>query len=296
MKILLFGKDGQVGFELQHSLAKLGQVIALGRGEGDFANIDGLAGTVRTISPDVIVNAAAYTAVDKAETEADLAHLINAEAPAVLAREAKKIGAWLVHYSTDYVFDGSGKKPWAENDNTSPLNVYGKTKRDGDEAIFASGCKYLLFRTSWVYSPRGNNFPKTMLRLAKEREQLNVVNDQFGAPTGAGLIADITAQALHAVQQKPELGGLYHLAANGETSWHTYALYVLDMARNAGVELKTARENIVSIPSSALSSTARRPHNSRLDTTKLTNAFGFQLPHWQSGVTRAMTELFGKAS
>jgi dTDP-4-dehydrorhamnose reductase len=296
MKILLFGKDGQVGLELQRSLAKLGQVTALGRDQGDFANKNGLADIIHAVSPDVIVNAAAYTAVDKAETEIDLAHLINAEAPAVLAREAEKSNAWLVHYSTDYVFDGSGEKPWAENDNTGPLNIYGKTKLDGDEAVLASGCKHLLFRTSWVYAPHGTNFPRTVLRLAKEREQLKIVNDQFGSPTGADLIADITAQALQAVQQKPERGGLYHLAASGETSWHTYALYVLDMARKAGVELKVARENIVSIPSSALCSPAKRPHNSRLDSTKLQKTFGFQPPHWQSGVTRAMAEIFGKAS
>ena len=298
MRILLFGKGGQVGWELQRSLAPLGELIALdfdtpGELSGDFTNPARLADTVRKIRPEAIVNAAAYTAVDKAEAEPALARLINAEAPGVLADEAEKLGAWLVHYSTDYVFDGSGIAPWRETDATGPLSVYGETKRDGELAV-ARCPKHLTFRTSWVYAARGANFAKTMLKLAREREQLKVIDDQVGAPTGAELLADVTALALRAVQARPELAGLYHLVAGGETSWYGYARYVIDFARNAGVPIRVAADAIAPIPTDAYPLPAKRPHNSRLDTRKLRDAFGLTLPAWQSGVERMLVELLQK--
>lgn len=298
MKILLFGKNGQVGWELQRSLAPLGELVALGRDSqelcGDFANLDGLARTVRTIAPDVIVNAAAHTAVDKAESEADLARTINALAPSVLAQEAKRSGAWLVHYSTDYVFDGSGDQPWLETDTTGPLNVYGTTKLEGEQLIRQSECKHLIFRTSWVYGARGGNFAKTMLKLAQERDSIKIINDQIGAPTGADLLADVTAHAIRGARQRPELSGLYHLAAAGETSWHGYAGFVLDFARKAGVALNVAPEAIQAVPASAFHTPAVRPHNSRLNTEKLRHTFGLNLPMWQTGVTRMLAEILDK--
>lgn len=298
MKILLFGKDGQVGWELQRSLAPLGELIALRTDSedycGDFENLDGIAKTVRTIAPNVIVNAAAYTAVDKAESESELAHTINALACGVLAREARQCNACLVHYSTDYVFDGSGSQQWLETDNTAPLSVYGASKLAGEQAIIASGCQYLIFRTSWVYAARGANFAKTMLRLGAERERLTVISDQIGAPTGADLLADVTAHAIRAVQQHPELAGLYHLVASGETSWYDYACFVLDFARRAGVEIKVKDDAIEAIPSSAFPLPAKRPLNSRLNTDKLCASFSLTLPHWQQGVARMLTEILGK--
>ena len=222
MKILLFGKNGQVGWELQRSLAPLGEVIALGSDSqelcGDFTNLQGIIATINSVAPDIIVNAAAHTAVDKAESESEKTRTINALAPSMLALEAKRRNAWLIHYSTDYVFDGSGDQPWRENDNTGPLNVYGKTKLEGEQFIRQSGCKHLIFRTSWVYGARGGNFAKTMLRLAQERDSLNIINDQIGAPTGADLLADLTAHAIRAAQLNPELSGLYHVTATDETS------------------------------------------------------------------------------
>jgi len=295
MKILLFGKGGQVGWELQRSLAPLGQLIALDHDGadglcGDFTDLAGLAETVQRIRPDVIVNAAAYTAVDKAESEPDLARTINALAPGVLADEAQKIGAWLVHYSTDYVFDGSGNKPWRETDDTGPLSVYGKTKREGEQAV-ARCERHLIFRTSWVYAVRGANFAKTMLRLASERDQLNVIDDQIGAPTGADLLADVTAHALRSAQAQPELAGLYHLVAGGETSWYGFARFVIETARQMGQSIKVSPEAIKPIPSSAYPLPAPRPNNSRLDTRKLQTAFDFTLPEWQSGVERMLVEV-----
>lgn len=295
MKILLFGKNGQVGWELQRSLAPLGEVIALDSDStefcGDFTNMQGLIQTVRAIAPDIIVNAAAHTAVDKAESEPELVRTINALAPIMLAQEAKRLGAWLIHYSTDYVFDGSGDKPWLETNKTGPLNVYGSTKLEGEQFIQQSGCKHLIFRTSWVYAARGGNFAKTMLRLAKERDSLSVINDQIGAPTGADLLADITAHAIRTVQNKPELSGLYHLVASGETSWHGYASLVIDFAQQAGISMWITPEDIQPVPTSAYNTPAVRPLNSRLDTTKLQNAFGLHLPQWQTGVKRMLTEV-----
>ncbi|SER35345.1 dTDP-4-dehydrorhamnose reductase [Azotobacter beijerinckii] len=298
MRILLLGKNGQVGWELQRALAPLGEVVALDRhGEqglcGDLADLDGLTATLRALDPDVIVNAAAYTAVDKAENEPELALRINGEAPGVLAREAARLGAWLVHYSTDYVFDGSGEQPWREDAPTGPLSVYGRSKLAGEAAIAASGARALVFRTSWVYAARGGNFAKTMLRLARERDQLRVIADQIGAPTGAELIADVTAHALRQVLGSADaspLGGVYHLAAAGETSWFDYARFVLLQTEQAGEVLKVGHEQIEAIPTSAYPTPAQRPLNSRLDTTKLQETFGLHLPNWQDGVARMLTE------
>ena len=299
MKVLLLGKGGQVGWELQRSLAPLGEVIALDFDSadglcGDFSNSAGLAATVRCVAPDVIVNAAAYTAVDRAESEPELARQINALAPGVLADEAQKIGAWLAHYSTDYVFDGSGNAPWRENDPTGPLSVYGRTKLEGELAV-ARCERHLIFRTSWVYAARGANFAKTMLRLAQEREQLKVIDDQIGAPTGAELLADVTALALRTVPDRPELAGTYHLVAGGETSWHGYAQLVVEQARRAGLPIRVSPGAIEAIPTSAYPTAAQRPFNSRLDTSKLQAAFGLHLPDWQSGVERVMTEMLENA-
>ncbi|MES2972774.1 MAG: dTDP-4-dehydrorhamnose reductase [Pseudomonadota bacterium] len=292
MKILLFGKNGQVGWELQRSLAVLGELVAVGREDaglcGDLANLEGLAATVRQVQPQLIVNAAAYTAVDKAESEPELAALVNAQAPGLLAQAAHAAGAWLVHYSTDYVFDGSGERPWREADATAPLNVYGRTKLEGERLVAAHCPAHLILRTSWVHSPRGGNFARTMLRLAAERDSLSVVVDQFGAPTGADLLADVTAHAIKAAMAQPQKAGTYHAAAAGETSWHGYARFVVEQAREAGRPLKVHPDNIDAVPSSAFPSAARRPHNSRLDTGKLRSTFGLVLPHWTGGVARML--------
>ena len=296
MKILLLGKNGQVGWELQRSLAPLGALTALDRQGGsglcgDLSDLEGLAATVRTLQPQVIVNAAAYTAVDKAESEPELARCINAEAPAVLAREAQACGALLVHYSTDYVFDGSGDQPWAEGAPTGPLSVYGVTKLAGEQAIVQSGCAHLILRTSWVYAARGGNFAKTMLRLAQERERLTVIDDQWGAPTGAELIADVTAHAIAQTRQQPDKAGIHHLAPAGETTWHAYAKYVIAQARQAQPAIKIKATEIAPIPTSTYPTSARRPHNSRLNTHKLQTAFGLHLPPWQDGVRRMLAEI-----
>ncbi|CAN5737260.1 dTDP-4-dehydrorhamnose reductase [soil metagenome] len=296
MKILLLGKNGQVGWELQRSLAVLGEVTALdfdspGPLSADFSNPESLAATVRAVAPQIIVNAAAHTAVDKAESEPELARALNATSPAVLAREAKALGAWLMHYSTDYVFDGSGSTPWREDSPTGPLNVYGQTKLEGEDAIRASGCRHLILRTSWVYAARGGNFAKTMLKLAQERERLTVIADQFGAPTGADLLADLTAHTLRAAMRRPELGGTYHAVAQGETNWHGYAQHVIEFARARGQAVKVAPDAIQAVPTSAFPTPAKRPGNSRLNTEKLRSAFGLSLPSWQAGVDRMLTEI-----
>jgi dTDP-4-dehydrorhamnose reductase len=296
MKILLLGKNGQVGWELQRSLAALGEVVALDFDSpapltADFSKPESLTAIVRKIAPQIIVNAAAHTAVDKAESEPDFARALNAAAPGVLAREAAALGAWLMHYSTDYVFDGSGDTPWTEDSPTGPLSVYGKTKLEGEEAILASGCKHIVLRTSWVYGARGGNFAKTMLKLAKEREQLTVIDDQIGSPTGADLLADITAHALRAAIVRPELGGVYHAVAQGETSWHGYASHVIEFARAAGQPIKVAADAIRAVPTSAFPTPAKRPGNSRMNTRKLRDAFGLSLPAWQQGVERMLTEV-----
>ncbi|MDH1289705.1 dTDP-4-dehydrorhamnose reductase [Comamonas terrigena] len=296
MKILLLGKDGQVGWELQRSLAPLGELVALGRHGadglcGDLGHLEGLAQTVRQLRPDVIVNAAAHTAVDKAESESELARTLNALAPGVLAQEAKAVDALLVHYSTDYVFDGSGSVPRLETDAVAPLSVYGRTKLEGEQRIQASGCRHLIFRTSWVYAARGGNFAKTMLRLAQERESLTVIDDQWGAPTGADLIADVTAHAIRQVIRCPQDAGLYHLVAQGETTWNAYARYVLAQGQQVQPALAVQAREVRPVPSSAFPTPAQRPHNSRLDTRKLQATFGLQLPSWQQGVTRMLHEI-----
>ncbi|MCK6395024.1 dTDP-4-dehydrorhamnose reductase [Zoogloea sp.] len=296
MKILLFGKNGQVGWELQRSLAPLGEVVALDHDgapglSGNFADPDSLAATVRAVAPDLIVNAAAHTAVDKAESEPELARALNALAPGVLAREAAASGALLVHYSTDYVFDGSGDAPRAEDAPTEPLSVYGRTKLEGEQLIRASGARHLIFRTSWVYAARGGNFAKTMLRLAAERDTLTIIDDQHGAPTGADLLADVSAHAARMTLANPALAGTYHLVAGGETTWHAYARHVIEFARARGVPIKVASEAILPVPTSAFPTPARRPANSRLDTRKLQQTFGLKLPAWQQGVDRMLTEI-----
>jgi dTDP-4-dehydrorhamnose reductase len=295
LKILLLGKNGQVGWELQRSLHPLGELIALGRDSadycGDLTNSDGLADAIESLRPNVIVNAAAYTAVDKAESEPDLACQINALASGVLAKAAQRIGALLVHYSTDYVFDGSGSKPWQENDQPAPISVYGQTKLEGEQLIAEHCERYLIFRTSWVYAARGGNFAKTMLRLAKERDELNVIADQIGAPTGADLIADVSAHAIRHVLGNPHSAGLYHLAAAGETSWHEYARFVIEHASAAGLQLKVKQNRINPIATSDYPTPAKRPHNSRLGTGKLQSSFGLYLPQWQAGVARMLDEI-----
>jgi dTDP-4-dehydrorhamnose reductase len=298
MKIVLFGKGGQVGWELQRSLAPLGELVALDFDStdhhADFTRPAQLAHTLRMLRPDVIVNAAAHTAVDKAETEPDLAATLNAEAPRVLAAEAKALGALLVHYSTDYVFDGSGRAPRDEDAPTGPLSVYGRTKLDGENHIRTSGRAHLILRTSWVYAARGGNFARTMIKLAGERETLSVVDDQFGAPTGAELLADVTAHAIRACRADASLSGTYHCVAGGETNWFDYARFVIEWARANGLPIKVAPDAIKAVPTSGYPTPARRPLNSRLDTRKLREAFDIVLPHWRSGVERMLREAYSK--
>ena len=295
MKILLLGKNGQVGWELQRSLAPLGEVIALDRHStdfcGDLGNLEGLAATVQAIKPDLIVNAAAHTAVDKAESEPQLARALNALAPGVLAHEASRIGAWLVHYSTDYVFDGSGTQPWRETDVPAPLSVYGQSKLEGEQLIQAAGARHLIFRTSWVYAARGGNFAKTMLRLAQERERLTVIDDQWGAPTSAELLADVTAHAIRQAMAHPQDAGLYHLAASGETTWHGYAKHVINQAQRVQPAIKIIVNEVAPVPTSDFPTPARRPHNSRLSTAKLQATFDLRLPAWHDGVDRLLAEI-----
>ena len=292
--ILLLGKNGQVGWELQRSLAPLGEVTALDFDStehcGDFANPAGIADTVRALRPDVIVNAAAHTAVDKAEAEPDFARLLNATTPGVLAQEAHQLGALLVHYSTDYVFDGSGSQPWTEADAPAPLSVYGRTKWEGEQLIQQSGARHLILRTSWVFAARGGNFAKTMLRLAQERERLTVIDDQWGAPTGADLLADVTAHAIRHLAQHPQDGGIYHCVAAGETSWHRYAQEVLALAAQLQPGLRFKATDVAPVPTSAFPTPAQRPLNSRLNTARLQTTFGLTLPDWQHGVRRMLAE------
>lgn len=295
MKILLLGKDGQVGWELQRSLAPLGDVVALGSKDrqplnGDLRDPEALAATVRTVAPQLIVNAAAYTAVDRAESEPEAARLVNATAVGALAQGAATAGAWLVHYSTDYVFDGSGSAPWTEDDRPAPLSVYGRSKLEGEELVRASGCRHLVLRTSWVYSARGTNFARTMLRLARERDALRVVDDQVGAPTGAELLADISAHACCQALADPTIAGTYHVAAAGETSWFDYARHLIHAARRRGATIRVADAAITPIASAAYPQAARRPLNSRLDTTRLRTVFSVSLPPWQAGLDRVVAE------
>ncbi|MFN0163178.1 MAG: dTDP-4-dehydrorhamnose reductase [Burkholderiales bacterium] len=294
MKILLFGRDGQVGTELRRSLALVGEVVAPPRAGaglgGDLFDAEGISATVQSVRPDAIVNAAAYTAVDRAEDEPELAMRVNAEAPALLARLAGQCGAWLVHYSTDYVYDGAGTRPWKEEDVAAPLGVYGTSKLAGDRAV-AGHARHLILRTSWVYAPHGGNFARTILRLGGERSELKIIDDQFGAPTPAQLLADATAHMLRAARGDPALAGLYHVVPAGETSWHGYAVELLRLARARGLPVKVAASAVLPIPSSAYPVRARRPHNSRLDTTRFRRAFGFALPDWREPLARFIETL-----
>lgn len=301
MKLLLLGCRGQLGWELQRSLSALGDVTALHRASapfcGDLARPDALAGTVRALRPDAIVNAAAYTAVDKAETEHDAAFAINGTACGVLAREAQAAGAWLVHFSTDYVFDGSGNRPWTEDDATGPINVYGASKLAGEQAIRDACPRHLIFRTSWVYEAWGGNFLKSMLRLARDRDSLKIVADQWGAPTRAALIADVATHALRAAMAGPaDRAGTYHLAAAGETNWHAYARHVIAQGLACGLPLKARPEAVAPIATHEYPVAAARPGNSRLDTSRLRHAFGLALPSWQSGVDAVVAELAAQSN
>lgn len=292
MKLLLLGKTGQLGWELQRALAPLGTLVALDRHEGgDLSNSDTLAATVARVAPDVIVNAAAYTAVDKAESDEAAARQINATAAGILAAQARATGALLVHYSTDYVFDGSGDQPRDESAATGPLSVYGRTKLEGEQLIAEHGADALVLRTSWVYAARGGNFAKTMLRLAAEREQLKVVADQVGAPTGADLLADVSAHMIRSAMGDRSLCGTYHAVASGETSWHAYAQHVLRRAAAKGVTLKVKADQVEAIPTSAYPVPAPRPLNSRLDNRRLQSRLGLVLPQWQTGVDRMLDEI-----
>jgi dTDP-4-dehydrorhamnose reductase len=288
-RILLLGCRGQVGWELQRALAPLGELHAWDRSLADLSEPEALLQGVAQLAPQVIVNAAAYTAVDRAESEPALAQRINAEAPARLARWCAQASATLVHYSSDYVFDGSGGTARDESAATGPLSEYGRSKLAGEEAIRASHARHLILRTSWVYAARGANFAKTMLRLAAEREQLRVVADQIGAPTGADLLADCTAQALPQLLRQAQLGGSYHLCAAGETHWADYARFVIDTARALGQTLRC--NEVLGIASSDYPTPARRPLNSRLDCRRFQSTFGLTLPPWQQGVHRMLQEI-----
>lgn len=301
MRILLLGCKGQVGWELQRALTPLGDVVALGRDDsgdlcGDLARLDQLRETVHRVQPQAIVNAAAYTAVDRAESEPELADLVNGQAPGVLAEEAARLGACLVHYSTDYVFDGSGSTPWNEDDDPAPINVYGATKWRGEQAVSKAGCRHVILRTQWVYAARGNNFMRTMLRLAAERDALQVIDDQTGAPTGAELIADVTAHVLRVMLRQGAPSGTYHLAARGETTWYGYARFVIDGARNAKWPIRVADDAIRPVESAAFPTAARRPHNSRLAVDRLERRFDLRLPDWRIGVARTLAEIGGQAA
>lgn len=294
MKILLFGKNGQVGWELNRSLLPLGDVIALGREEADFLSPEGLRKIVQDIAPDVIVNAVAYTAVDKAEESEALALMINGESLSVLADEALKINALLVHFSTDYVFDGTGKNAYLETDATNPVNAYGRTKLAGERAVQMSGCDYLIFRTSWVYAARGNNFLLTILKLAKEREQLSVVSDQKGSPTSARLIAEVSLQCINqSINERKNnifTSDLYHLTADQCSSWHGFAeeiVGLLNKKKAEGYKIKS----IMAIPTASYPTPAKRPMNSQLDSGKLEKKFGLVMPSWEKTLQLTIDEI-----
>ena len=295
-KILLLGANGQVGWELRRSLAVLGMVKACGSDEANFENLENLGAIIDEYEPTIIVNAAAYTAVDKAEVEPEKAAKINAVAVKLLAQKAKQLNAWLVHYSTDYVFDGCSKVPYKESDSTNPLCVYGKTKLQGEENIQNIECKHLIFRTSWVYAARGKNFAKTMIRLASEKDELKVVNDQIGVPTSAELIADITAQCLCKIKQDltENLSGVYNLVPEGEVSWFDFAQYVVTQAQKYAIAFKVPPEKIQAVPTTDYPTPAKRPMSSRLDTSKIINVFGVYIPRWTIHVDRVIEELYAE--
>jgi len=295
MNILLFGKNGQVGWELQRSLSPLGDVISVSREDVDMENLEELRHYLQNKNPDVIVNAAAYTAVDKAESESDLAYQINSEAVAILADEANKLNAWLIHFSTDYVFDGSKSSPYNEDDTPCPISIYGKSKLAGERQIQKYHSKYLIFRTSWVFGVHGHNFAKTILALAKNREELNVVSDQYGAPTSAELIADVTALAIFKVSQttnNKSFSGIYHLAPSGEASWHSFAISIIERTQQSTkIVLKTLPSSVLPIATDDYPTAATRPKNSRLNTTKLCKKFNVYLPDWHYHMHRFVDEL-----
>ncbi len=291
-RILLTGCDGQVGFELQKTLAPLGEVVAVDQAECDLADAQAIRSLVRKVQPHIIVNPAAYTAVDKAENEPDLAMAVNAWAPGILGEEAARLDAWVVHYSTDYVFDGSKDTPYDENDAPNPQSVYGRSKLAGERALLASGARSLVLRTSWVVGAHGGNFAKTILRLATERESLNVVADQFGAPTSAPLLAEFTTKLISKAQCRVGFPfGLYHLAPVGETTWHQYAVYVVERALAAGKALKLKPENIRAIATTEYPLPAKRPANSRLNTAKLRQTFQLDLPDWGTALDPVLTQI-----
>ena len=298
MKILLLGANGQVGWELRRSLAPLGEIRAYDRHTGNLQKLDDLSRLIRDFSPEAIVNAAAYTSVDKAESELDEAFLINSKAVEFLAKEAKLLNAWFIHYSTDYVFDGLKSGAYIETDTPNPQSVYGQTKYDGEESIKESKVKHLIFRTAWVYSKRGTNFIKTMIQLANKQDELKVVNDQIGAPTGAELIADVTALCLYQITQYKNsahnLSGTYHLTPTGETSWHGFAQFIIAEALGLGVKFRASFENVQAISTSEYPLPAKRPSNSLLDTKKICNTFNVYMPPWQTHVERLFKELYSQ--
>ena len=298
MKILLLGANGQVGWELRRSLAPLGEIRAYDRHTGNLQKLDDLSRLIRDFSPEAIVNAAAYTSVDKAESELDEAFLINSKAVEFLAKEAKLLNAWFIHYSTDYVFDGLKSGAYIETDTPNPQSVYGQTKYDGEESIKESKVKHLIFRTAWVYSKRGANFIKTMIQLAKTQDELKVVNDQIGAPTGAELIADVTALCLYQIAQYKNsahnLSGTYHLTPTGKTSWHGFAQFIIAEALGLGVKFRASFENVQAISTSEYPLPAKRPSNSLLDTKKICNTFNVYMPPWQTHVERLFKELYSQ--
>jgi dTDP-4-dehydrorhamnose reductase len=294
MKILVTGKNGQVGFELQRALAPLGEVIPVDHSECDLADAEAIRALVRRVAPDVIVNPAAYTAVDKAESDAATAFAVNTEAPRVLGEEAARLGALVVHYSTDYVFNGTKEGAYAESDTPDPQSVYGRSKHEGEVALAAANPRHVILRTSWVVGAHGGNFAKTMLRLAGERERLTVVADQFGAPTSAALLADVTAQLIRQHQREGSEGfpyGTYHVAAGGETSWHEYARFVIAEALAAGKPLKATPEAVAPLATADYPTPAKRPANSRLNTARFTDTFGLRLPHWQEGLRHVLQQI-----
>jgi dTDP-4-dehydrorhamnose reductase len=299
VKILLFGKDGQVGWELRRSLSHLGDLVCLGREEADLQNLFAVRAIIQQHQPDILVNAAAYTAVDNAESDHTTARSINAIAVGFLAEEAAKHNAWIVHYSTDYVYDGTKSSPYVESDVTSPLSIYGKTKQEGDELIRKHNSKHLIFRTSWVYAARGRNFVKTVLALAQTRDDLKVIDDQFGAPTSAGLIADVTALIIYLIfqqsnQSRGDLAGTYHLAAAGETSWFGVAQFVLEKAEARGLAIRVKPSQLLAISTDEYQLIAKRPKNSRMATGKLTQAFGIYLPHWHYHLNLMLDDMLSR--
>jgi dTDP-4-dehydrorhamnose reductase len=297
MRMVLLGSGGQVGHELRRSLALLGEVVALDYPTIDLGQPGALAGVVASSSPGVIVNAAAYTAVDRAEDEPELAHTVNADAVAALARTAAETGALLLHFSTDYVYPGTGERPWIESDQTGPRNAYGRSKLAGDEAIVRSGCRHVILRTSWVYASRGKNFVRTILRLAMTRDRLSVVDDQFGAPTAASFLADASARVVEVhLHEAHAASGVFHAAASGSTTWFGVAQAVVDRARSRGVTLTLPPDGLVPCTTAEYPLPAARPRNSRLNVDRLQQEFGIRCPDWREDLHRIVDELSEGAS